>query len=92
MNYTDEEVQLISGWNDVRKAYVAAKADRQANPEAYEEAKAAMTAMRSEWRAVREAFPAEVPADDDADGTATVPSISASATVEEIAAAQEAGN
>ena len=89
MNYNDEEVQLITAWNDARKAYVAAKKGKAKDPEAYIEAKAAMTALRFEWRTVRETF-YEPPAQGDA--SAAPLTLSAPATPQEIAEAQKAGS
>lgn len=91
MNYNDEEVQLITDWNDARKAFVAAKAARSADPEAYAEAKAAMTELRTNWREIRQATYV-APQDADADGTASPVVLSAPATPQEIAQATKEGS
>ena len=89
MNYNDEEVQLITAWNDARKAFVAAKKGKAKDPEAYEEAKATMTALRTEWRGIRDFT--HVPAEP-GDASAAPLTLSAPATPQEIAEAQKAGS
>lgn len=64
MNYSDEEVELITAWHEKRKAFVAAKENRESDPEAYETAKAEMSAFRSEWRGIRE-YAAALAAEDE---------------------------
>lgn len=60
MNYTDEEVELITAWHEKRKAFLAAKEAHEAAPDdeattaTYESTKREMSEFRSHWRAIRE--------------------------------------
>jgi hypothetical protein len=53
MNLSSEEIALHVKWDEVRTKFVEAKANREAKPEEYAKAKAAMSEMRSHWRQIR---------------------------------------
>lgn len=58
MNLTDEEIALVTEWQRVRSAFVKAKEGRSKNEAAYQKAKDEMSAVRTYWRGVRDAFAA----------------------------------
>lgn len=85
MNYTDEEVELITEWHAIRKRFVEAKAGN--DPKEYAAAKKAMSEYRSTWRGIRElaqdADPNFPPQDAEPDGTAATKPVSVTSTVKE---------
>lgn len=57
MELNDAELELQLEWKKVKKAFLAAKVNRDKDPKAYEKAEEAMSSMRRYWRQVGEATP-----------------------------------